>query len=64
MRVNLPALEVLHRDMREGGVTTDSDIFVPGKDSRSMEPLPLTHELELKNVTFSYPGAKEPTLRR
>lgn len=61
VRVNLPALEVLHQDMREGGVSANSDI-VP-LETKKLEPLPLTHELELKNVTFSYPGAKGPSLQ-
>lgn len=61
VRVNLPSLDILHRDMREGYV--DAAMNDTKTETMKLEPLPLLHELALKNVTFRYPGVKKPTIK-
>ena len=61
VRISVPALELLHRDMREGNAATDADNTL--KKTQDIQPLPLTHELVVKNVTFYYPGAQEPAIK-
>lgn len=61
VRFSVPALEILHRDMREGHAATDADNAL--KKNQDMQPLPLMHELVVRNVTFCYPGAQEPAIK-
>ncbi len=61
VRCSLPSLEAVHRDLTEGGTGTDPDAALAA--TLNVQPLPLTHELVLRNVTYRYPGAHEPAVR-
>lgn len=60
VRFNTPALEILYRDLTEGVTGTDPDIALAA--TRNLQPLPLTRELVLRDVTYCYPGAPEPAI--
>lgn len=56
LRYNAAGVEVLHHDLER---TTFSDTV----DRNEVEALPFRRRLELRNVTFAYPGAVQPLLR-
>lgn len=62
MRFNLAALDVLHNDLlakeKDG---TDAE-FILLKPSKLM-PLPFTQGLQIKNITFFYPGSSTPAIK-
>ena len=60
VRCGLAALDLLHQDMVDGqGEATGEDFQARTPD---LKPLAFTKELELRDVSFSYPGAREPVL--
>jgi ATP-binding cassette, subfamily B, bacterial PglK len=62
LRYNVPALDVLHRDLARDA----HDLLDPEERlsaASRAEPLPFTQSLELRNVSFRYDGAGEPSLR-
>ncbi|MCI0563607.1 MAG: ABC transporter ATP-binding protein/permease [Nitrososphaera sp.] len=61
VRVSLPALEMLYRDMHEGRVAADPNIILAG--TQNLQPLPFASKLILRNVTFCYRGVQEPAVR-
>jgi ABC-type multidrug transport system fused ATPase/permease subunit len=61
MRVALPALEMLYKDMNEGRMAADTNAILP--DTQGLAPLPFKSRLELDNVTFQYQEAPEPSIR-
>lgn len=60
MRVNLPALDLLHQDMSWQGAADPPGVLPEGAQA---EALPFDRELRLKGVSFSYSGAKAPALK-
>lgn len=62
LRFSIAALDVIHRDLSNGAkVLRDAESEL---DSDSRAPLiPFRHGLELRNLTFRYEGAAEPSLR-
>ncbi len=62
MRYSVPALEVLHRDLAEQRPgSTDPEAQLAA--SSQAAPLPFEQSIELRNVSFRYDGAAEPSLR-
>lgn len=61
VRFNSPALEILHRDL--GGDRTAADADISLTPFKHLPPLPLKRELELRNVTYRYPGSSECTIK-
>jgi ABC-type multidrug transport system fused ATPase/permease subunit len=60
LRVSLPALDVLHEDLcREGAAADPVGALV---EAGTLQPLPFARELRLREVTFSYSGAKTPSI--
>lgn len=61
MRFNLPSLNVLHDDL----VNAQIDAFSPSIYLSCQEkgPIPFQYALELRDVSFSYPGAHKPALQ-
>lgn len=62
LRFNLPALESLHRDVRE--FEQNSTAGQPmDNGTPSNEPIKLANALELCDITFRYGGSDQPALR-
>lgn len=62
VRVNLPALEIIHRDM----ITEQFENIIPAAPriiTKNIQPLHFNHELALKNITFKYKGSLELALK-
>ena len=62
LRYSVPSLDVLHRDLARDA----HDLLDPEERlsaASRAEPLPFTQSLELRNVSFRYDGAGEPSLR-
>ena len=55
LRFSIASVETLHADL-EGSV--GDDLF----RHEGVQPIPFTERLELRNVTFAYPGAQQPLL--
>jgi ATP-binding cassette, subfamily B, bacterial PglK len=60
IRVNLPALEMLHRDLGGGPQRNDPRLILP--DNHAEVPLPFSKEICLSNVTFRYTNTAELTV--
>jgi ABC-type multidrug transport system fused ATPase/permease subunit len=56
MRGNTPALENIYRDLQTAEVPE-------AQDRSNIPKLPFTETLELRDVTFTYPGADKPVLK-
>lgn len=59
IRVSAPTLDVLHRDLESGGRKT-GDAVLPAVDT--IQPMPFSREIELRDVTFRYSQAKSIAL--
>jgi ATP-binding cassette, subfamily B, bacterial PglK len=59
VRVGLPTLDVLHRDLFESGSGPQDAIF----GTRELHPLPMQRDLVLRNLSFCYSSAKMPALK-
>lgn len=59
LRFSKPALDVLHRDLMEcsQGLRTNET-----KSATQLASLHVRHQLELRNVSYTYPGASSPAL--
>jgi ATP-binding cassette, subfamily B, bacterial PglK len=62
LRQNAPALELLHRDLAHTGAGQDDPEARLAANSHA-KPLPFTRDIELRNLSFRYEGAKDPALR-
>ena len=64
MRFGAPAVDNLHRELTEAAAPPrlNAPAFRPS-EARCIAPVPLTHQLELDGVTFTYAGTHEPVLR-
>jgi ABC-type bacteriocin/lantibiotic exporter with double-glycine peptidase domain len=60
VRVNLPVLELLHRDLNDDESICDPEFTL--KNREASQPLPCNNSLELKNVSFCYSSAQEPVV--
>ncbi len=62
VRLNLPVLELLHRDLSADEGDSDPELFLEKR--RQLQPFPFCNTLELKNVTFCYGAAQEPAVNK
>jgi len=51
LRFSVPSIDILYNDIKGSG-------FESFEDAKDLDPLPLSHSLELTNVDFSYPTAR------
>lgn len=61
VRFNLPALEILHRDLREGKVIVDPNSHL--KRTQNLQPLSFTNEFVFSDVAYRYPGTREYAIK-
>jgi ABC-type multidrug transport system fused ATPase/permease subunit len=61
VRYNLAALDLLCRDLHEGGGAVDGEAVL--QHSAAAEPLPFSRECELRDLQFSYGGNQTPAIR-
>lgn len=61
LRANMAVLDLLHRDMGVASLAMDEPPMAT--DHMEAEPLAFTREMHLEDVSFQYPGAREPVLR-
>lgn len=61
MRFNIPALEILHRDICEFELATPA-IGMQADKGRRSAPLGLRRTLELRDLSYRYPGAEQCAL--
>jgi len=60
VRMNLAALELLHRDLNDEVSNYDPEFVLQNREV--LKPVPLCNSLELKNVSFSYKDAQGPVV--
>ncbi|MCF8026698.1 MAG: ABC transporter ATP-binding protein/permease [Desulfobacteraceae bacterium] len=60
LRFGTPALDALHKDMMQGSTNAVSNVSLSG--SGNEVPLPLYELIELRDVSFTYPGASQPAI--
>jgi len=60
VRLNLAALELLHRDLSDEKSTDDPEYVLQNREV--LQPVPFRSVLELKNVSFCYRAAQEPVV--
>lgn len=60
IRVNLPALDMLHRDLGGGPQRSDPRLILP--DNHAEAPLPFSKEIRLRDITFQYTNTAELTI--
>ena len=60
VRVNLPVLELLIRDLNDEESNYDPEFIL--KNREALQPLPCSRTLELKNISFCYRAAQEPVV--
>jgi ATP-binding cassette subfamily C protein len=61
-RFNIAALKTLHRDLEERADATARRVSANGETGATGAPLTLNDRLVLDDVSFRYPGAKEPAI--
>lgn len=61
LRFSKPALDALHRNLLENQIGSRTELFT---DPAGMKPVELRERLDLRNVTFRYPGAPSAALDR
>jgi len=58
LRYNAPALESLYSDMKPDEGNWEKEVA----NSKKFEPISLRERLELKSITYAYPGTRAPVL--
>lgn len=62
LRFGRPALDALHADFTASGRATVAQGSPEAKEEAEA-PLSLSNQLQLQEISFTYPGAKEPAIR-
>jgi|CXWL01.1.fsa_nt_gi ABC-type multidrug transport system fused ATPase/permease subunit len=60
IQVNLPALDMLHRDLGGSPQQSDPRLILP--DNHAEAPLPFSKEINLRDITFRYTNTAEHTI--
>jgi len=60
VRINLYSLRVLHQDLVQGQTGAGAEAALP--DFTEAKPVPFVQRLELRDISFSYPEARDPVL--
>jgi ABC-type multidrug transport system fused ATPase/permease subunit len=61
VRLNMAALDVLHRDLTGDRNEVDPELVLAGTEG--LQPLPFNKELELRKVSFNYHGVEDHVLK-